>query len=105
MHEIRFDADQHGHRSHRLSARAIRRRRFHRARRVARGRVATTFELPVVLSTVHVKHGMSGTNAELREALPGVPEIDRTTMNSWEDPEFRAAVERTGRKKLVAAGL
>jgi nicotinamidase-related amidase len=69
------------------------------------GRVATAFELPVVLSTVYVKHGMSGTNIELRDALPGVPEIDRTTMNSWEDPEFRAAVERTGRKKLVIAGL
>ena len=69
------------------------------------GRIATSFELPVVLSTVYVKHGMSGTNAELLETLPGVPEIDRTTMNSWEDPEFRAAVERTGRKKLVIAGL
>jgi nicotinamidase-related amidase len=69
------------------------------------GRVATSFELPVVLSTVYVKHGMSGTNTELREALPGVPEIDRTTMNSWEDPEFRSAVERTGRKKLIIAGL
>ena len=69
------------------------------------GRIATTFELPVVLSTVYVKHGMSGTNVELRVALPGVPEIDRTTMNSWEDPEFRAAVERSGRKKLIIAGL
>jgi nicotinamidase-related amidase len=69
------------------------------------GRVATAFELPVVLSTVYVKHGMSGTNKELLEALPGVPEIDRTTMNSWEDPDFRAAVERTGRKKLIIAGL
>jgi nicotinamidase-related amidase len=69
------------------------------------GRVATAFELPVVLSTVYVKHGMSGTNVELREALPGVPEIDRTTMNSWEDPDFRTAVEATGRKKLILAGL
>src|SRR5919204_2962917 len=69
------------------------------------GRVATVFDLPVVLSTVYVKHGMSGTNPELREALPGVPEIDRTTMNSWEDPDFRAAVERTGRKNLILAGL
>lgn len=68
-------------------------------------RIATSFKLPVVLSTVYVKHGMSGTNAELREALPGVPEIDRTTMNSWEDPEFRAAIERTGRRKLIIAGL
>jgi nicotinamidase-related amidase len=48
---------------------------------------------------------MSGTNPELLAALPGAPEIDRTTMNSWEDPEFRAAVERTGRKKLIIAGL
>jgi len=69
------------------------------------GRIATTFELPVVLSTVYVKLGMSGTNPELREAVPGVPEIDRTTMNSWEDPDFRAAVERTGRRKLILAGL
>jgi nicotinamidase-related amidase len=69
------------------------------------GRIATAFRLPVVLSTVYVKHGMSGTNPELREALPGVPEIDRTTMNSWEDPEFRDAVKKTGRKKLIVAGL
>lgn len=69
------------------------------------GHVATAFQLPVVLSTVYVKHGMTATNPELRAALPGVPEIDRTTMNSWEDPEFRAAVERTGRRKLVIAGL
>ena len=69
------------------------------------GRIATTFELPVVLSTVYVKHGMTGTNEELLEALPGVPEIDRTSMNSWEDPEFRAAIERSGRKKLIIAGL
>jgi nicotinamidase-related amidase len=68
------------------------------------GRIATAFELPVVLSTVYVKHGMTGTNQELRDALPGVPEIDRTSMNSWEDPDFRAAVKQTGRKKLILAG-
>jgi nicotinamidase-related amidase len=69
------------------------------------GRVATTFGLQVVLSTVYVKHGMSGTNPELREVLPGVAEIDRTSLNSWEDEDFRAAVERSGRKKLILAGL
>jgi len=69
------------------------------------GRVATAFELPVVLSTVYVRHGMQRTNSELRDALPGVPEIDRTTMNSWEDPDFRTAVEKTGRRNLVIAGL
>ncbi len=69
------------------------------------GHVATKFELPVVLSTVYVKHGMQGTNAELRAALPGVPEIDRTSMNAWEDPDFRAAIRKTERKKLIIAGL
>jgi nicotinamidase-related amidase len=69
------------------------------------GQIATTFKLPVVLSTVYVRHGMSGTNAELRAALPGVEEIDRTTLNSWEDPDFHAAINRTGRKKVIIAGL
>ena len=69
------------------------------------GKLATSFKLPVVLTTVYVKHGMSGTNQELRDALPGVEEIDRTTMNSWEDPDFRDAIKKTGRKKLILAGL
>ena len=70
------------------------------------GEIATAYGLPVVLSTVGVKtRGMEGSNQELKAALPGVPEIDRTTLNSWEDPEFRSAVEATGRRKLIVAGL
>lgn len=72
----------------------------------ALGHVATAFGLPVVLSTVGVQsRGMGGTSAALHAALNNAPEIDRTTLNSWEDPEFRAAVEATGRKKLIIAGL
>ena len=48
---------------------------------------------------------MQGTNEELHAALNNAPEIDRTTLNSWEDPDFRAAIEATGRKKLIVAGL
>lgn len=69
------------------------------------GHVATLFKLPTVLTTVYVKHGMNGTNPELRAALPGVEEIDRTTMNSWEDPDFYAAIKNTRRQKLIVAGL
>lgn len=69
------------------------------------GLVATSYNLPVVLTTVFVKHGMGATNKELLDALPGVVEIDRTTMNSWEDEEFNAAIKNTGRKKLIFAGL
>jgi nicotinamidase-related amidase len=32
-------------------------------------------------------------------------ELDRTQINSWEDAEFRAAVQATGRKKLIMAAL
>lgn len=41
----------------------------------------------------------------MRNELPGVEEIDRTTLNSWEDPDFRSAVEVTGRTKVIMTGL
>lgn len=69
-------------------------------------RAATAYGLPVVLSTVGVAMGVnSGTIPALRAELPDVPEIDRTTLNSWEDPDFRAAVEATGRRKIIMTGL
>lgn len=69
-------------------------------------RAASAYQLPIVLSTVGVRLGAnSGTIAELRDALPPTEEIDRTTLNSWEDPDFRAAVEATGRTKIIMTGL
>lgn len=69
-------------------------------------RAAAAFELPVVLSTVGVELGVNtGTIEALRAELPDVEEIDRTTLNSWEDPDFRAAIEATGRKKIIMTGL
>ena len=43
----------------------------------------------------------------LKEVLAGTPVIvrDPLTMNSWENEPTRAAVEETGRKKLILAGL
>jgi nicotinamidase-related amidase len=37
--------------------------------------------------------------------LEKVPTYDRTTINAWEDIEFRGAVEGTGRKKLIMTAL
>lgn len=69
-------------------------------------RAATAFGLPVVLSTVGVELGVNtGTLEALRAELPGVEEVDRTTLNSWEDPDFRAAVEATSRRKIIMTGL
>jgi len=42
---------------------------------------------------------------ELLEALPGIPIINRTTVNAFDEPRFAKAVEATGRKKLIIAGV
>jgi nicotinamidase-related amidase len=72
---------------------------------VSVARVAKTYGLPIVLSTVNVANGQGPTIPELREVLSDSVEIDRTQINSWEDIDFRRAVEATGRKKLVMTAL
>jgi nicotinamidase-related amidase len=73
---------------------------------VSVARLAKTYGLPIVLSTVNVAaNGQPPTIPELRDVLSDLAEIDRTQINSWEDTEFREAVEATGRKKLVVAAL
>jgi nicotinamidase-related amidase len=72
---------------------------------VSVARIAKTFGLPIVLSTVNVAGGQGPTIPELKSNLPDSPEIDRTQINSWEDVEFRTAIEATGRKKLVMTAL
>jgi Isochorismatase family len=42
---------------------------------------------------------------EISEAFPDLPIIDRPSSHAWSHPDVRAAVEATGRKKLVMAGL
>ncbi|HTJ44633.1 MAG TPA: isochorismatase family protein [Kofleriaceae bacterium] len=69
-------------------------------------KVAKAYGLPIVLSTVNVKTGVNKpTVAPLAEALGDVPSLDRTTINSWEDVEVRAAIEATGRRKLILCAL
>jgi nicotinamidase-related amidase len=69
-------------------------------------KMAVAFEIPVILSTVGVEMGANGPSiAALREVLPGVKEIDRSTMNAWDDPRVVAAVKATGRKRLVMGGI
>lgn len=73
---------------------------------VALCKLATSYGVPVVLSTVGVDLGVNeGTAQLIRDELPGVDEIDRTGVNAWEDADFRAAIEDAGRKKVVIAGL
>jgi nicotinamidase-related amidase len=65
-------------------------------------KAAVAYELPVVHSTVNVKTGLNKPPIpQIRKALAGYPTYDRTSINSWEDVEFRKAEEATGRRKLI----
>lgn len=69
-------------------------------------RLAVSYNMPLVLSTVNVKTGInSETIPQLRQVLKDVPSYDRTTINAWEDKEFNEAVKATDRKKLIITAL
>ncbi len=73
---------------------------------VALAKTGALFRLPVVLSTVGVSAGyQEDTIAELKSVLPGIPTVDRSKVNAWEEPAFREAVVAAGRQKLIMAGL
>jgi len=67
---------------------------------------ARAYGLPIVLSTVNVTSGRNAPTVQpLLDALGSIDPYDRTTINAWEDVEFRNAVEATGRHKLLIAAL
>jgi len=73
---------------------------------VGASRAAVVYKLPIVHSTVNVKTGLNKPPIpQLAKALKDYPTYDRTSINSWEDVEFREAVKATGRKKLIMTAL
>ena len=67
---------------------------------------ASAMEVPLILTTIgQTLRGDPPTLPTIRGEIPDAPELDRDTMNSWEDPAFRAAVEKSGRRKLIFAGI
>jgi len=72
---------------------------------VALGKAARVFDVPVVLTTVETKSFSGNMWPQIRAVFPGREPIERSSMNSWDDPNFVAAIRETGRKKIVLAGL
>ena len=69
-------------------------------------KTARAFDMPIVLSMVGVELGVNGpTRSSVLAELPGALEIDRSSMNAWEDAAFRDAVRATGRKRLIVGAL
>ncbi len=72
---------------------------------VALAKGCRIFDVPTILSTVETK-GFSGYMwPQLQAIFPKQTPIERSSMNSWDDRNFVAAIEKTGRKKIVLAGL
>jgi len=71
---------------------------------VSVARLGKTYGLPIVLSTVNAA-SQGPTLSAIKSVLSDDVEIDRSQINSWEDVQFRQAVEATGRKKLIMCAL
>jgi len=72
---------------------------------VALAKAAKIFDLPVVLSTVESKSFSGNMWPQIEAVFPDQAPIERTTMNSWDDKNFVDAIEKTGRNKILMAGL
>ncbi len=68
-------------------------------------KAAKIFKVPTILTTVETKSFSGNMWPQLLDIFPDQEPIERTSMNSWEDASFVAAVQNTGRKKLVIAAL
>jgi nicotinamidase-related amidase len=72
---------------------------------VALAKAARLFDVPTILSTVETKSFSGYIWPQLKAVFPDQEPIERSSMNSWDDKNFVAAVEKTRRKKLIIAGL
>src|SRR3989440_12569860 len=72
---------------------------------VGLAKAAKLLNLPIVVTTTARDSMWGPTFPELVEVLPGVEIIDRATVNAFDDARVARAVEATGRKKLMFAGV
>jgi nicotinamidase-related amidase len=68
-------------------------------------KAARVFDVPFVISTVESKSFSGNTWPQLLAVLGNPTPIERSSMNSWDDEHFVAAIKATGRKKIVLSGL
>jgi nicotinamidase-related amidase len=66
---------------------------------------AAGFKVPTLLTTVAEKSFSGPMFDEIKQAFPGHPVIDRTSMNTWEDEHIAVEINRLDKNRLVMAGL
>ena len=72
---------------------------------VALAKSARALKLPIIVTTTARDSMWGPTFPELVEALPGAQIIDRSSVNAFDDARVARAIETTGRKKLIFAGI
>jgi nicotinamidase-related amidase len=72
---------------------------------VALAKAAKALRVPIIVTTTARDSMWGPTFPELVEALPGVPIIDRSSVNAFDDPAVAKAIAATNRKKLIFAGI
>jgi nicotinamidase-related amidase len=70
----------------------------------ALAKAAKAFNVPTILTSVIAERG-GLIFPQITDVFPGQEVIDRTFINTWEDPKVVEAVKATGRKQLIIAGL
>lgn len=70
-------------------------------------KTANVFDIPVIESTIGVALGANQpTVAEIGEHIkPGVKNIDRISLNAWQNRAVLEQVRESGRRKLLVTGL
>jgi len=68
-------------------------------------RVAKEFNVPAVLTAVETESFSGYLWPQLLDVFPGQPVVERTSMNAWDDPGFRQAIEATERRNIIMTGL
>ena len=66
-------------------------------------KAAKLFKVPTLLTTAFAER--QALFQEVQNVFPEQEPIDRTGLNSWDDPRVIDWVKKTGKKKLVMAGL
>ena len=72
---------------------------------VALAKATRIFDVPVVLTTVETRSFSGNMWPQIKAVFPGQEPIERSSMNSWDDPRFVNAIAKTGKKKIILAGL
>src|ERR1700751_4430649 len=72
---------------------------------VSLAKAMQVLRVPIIATTTGRDSMWGPTFPELVQALPETKIIDRRSVNAWDDSKVSAAIEGTGRKKLIFAGV